>query len=166
MKPTSLKNLTGFFILSLIFGFFIPNIYENISGTYIPVSLNTAIALIILNAALLYWILIFRNRINSANQKNKDILKRKTPPHPLVSARTVALAFAGSRAGTLIFGFYAGLLINFLPKIELAPIQNRIFKAIVIVITSLVLIGLSLWLEKICRIKESDDEPGEGTSFA
>ncbi|MFZ9802572.1 MAG: DUF3180 domain-containing protein [Candidatus Nanopelagicales bacterium] len=166
MKPTSLKNLTGFFLLSLIFGFFIPNIYENISSTYIPVSLNTAIALIILNAALLYWILIFRNRMNSANQKNKDILKRKTPPHPLVSARTVALAFAGSRAGTLIFGFYAGLLINFLPKIELAPIQNRIFKAIVIVITSLVLIGLSLWLEKICRIKESDDEPGEGTSFA
>ncbi|MGA0082991.1 MAG: DUF3180 domain-containing protein [Candidatus Nanopelagicales bacterium] len=166
MKPTSLKNLTGFFLLSLIFGFFIPNIYENISSTYIPVSLNTAIALIILDAALLYWILIFRNRINSANQKNKDILKRKTPPHPLVSARTVALAFAGSRAGTLIFGFYAGLLINFLPKIELAPIQNRIFKAIVIVITSLVLIGLSLWLEKICRIKESDDEPGEGTSFA
>ncbi|MGA1390846.1 MAG: DUF3180 domain-containing protein [Candidatus Nanopelagicales bacterium] len=166
MKPTSLKNLTGFFLLSLIFGFFIPNIYENISSTYIPVSLNTAIALIILNAALLYWILIFRNRMNSANQKNKDILKRKTPPHPLVSARTVALAFAGSRTGTLIFGFYAGLLINFLPKIELAPIQNRIFKAIVIVITSLVLIGLSLWLEKICRIKESDDEPGEGTSFA
>ncbi|MFZ9875939.1 MAG: DUF3180 domain-containing protein [Candidatus Nanopelagicales bacterium] len=166
MKPTSLKNLTGFFLLSLIFGFFIPNIYENISSTYIPVSLNTAIALIILDAALLYWILIFRNRINSANQKNKDILKRKTPPHPLVSARTVALAFAGSRTGTLIFGFYAGLLINFLPKIELAPIQNRIFKAIVIVITSLVLIGLSLWLEKICRIKESDDEPGEGTSFA
>jgi hypothetical protein len=166
MKPTSLKNLSGFFILSLIFGFFIPSIYENISGTYITVSLNTAIALIILNAALLYWILIFRNRINSANQKNKDILKRKTPPHPLVSARTVALAFAGSRAGTLIFGFYAGFVINFLPKIELAPIQNRIFKAIVIVITSLVLIGLSLWLEKICRIKESDDEPGEGTSFA
>ncbi len=166
MKPTTVKNLSAFFIVASIFGFFVPSIYENITGTYIPVSLNTAIALIILNSALLYWILIFKKRINSAADKNKDLLKRKAPPHPLVSARTVALSFAGSRAGTLIVGFYFGLIVNLTPKIELSPIQNRIVTSIVIVISSLILIGLSLWLEKICRIKESDDEPGDGTSFA
>jgi hypothetical protein len=28
------------------------------------------------------------------------------------------------------------------------------------------LLGLSLWLEKICRIKDSDDKPGDNASFA
>lgn len=166
MKPTTIKNLGSFFIFATIFGYFVPSIYENITGTYIPVSVNTAIALLILNASLLYWIIIFKNRLKSSTDKNKDVLKRKTPPHPLVSARTVALAFAGSRAGTLILGFYFGLIINFLPKLELSPIQTRIFTSLVIVLFSIILISLSLWLEKICRIKESDDEPGEGTSFA
>ncbi|MFM1826009.1 MAG: hypothetical protein RLZZ37_644 [Actinomycetota bacterium] len=166
MKPTTTKNLSAFFIFAAIIGFFVPRIYENLTGTYIPVSLNTAIALIILDAALLYWIIIFNNRLKSATDKNKEVLKRKTPPHPLVSARTVALSFAGSRAGTLILGFYFGLILNFLPKIDLSPIQNRIITALLIGISSLILIGLSLWLEKICRIKETDDEPGDSTSFA
>ena len=166
MKPTTVKNLSLFFIVASIFGYFVPSIYENVTGTYIPVSLNTAIALVILNATLLYWILIFKKRLTSSTDKNKEILKRKTPPHPLVSARTVALSFAGSRAGTLILGFYFGLIINLLPKLDLSPIQDRLITAFVIVISSVILIGLSLWLEKICRIKESDDEPGDGTSFA
>lgn len=166
MKPTTAKNLSSFFIFAAIIGYFVPSIYENLTGTFIPVSINTAIALFVLNAALLYWIIIFKNRLKSANDKNKEALKRKTPPHPLVAARTVALAFAGSRAGTLIFGFYFGLGINFLPKLELLPVQNRIFISLVIMVFAIILIGLSLWLEKICRIKDSDDEPGQGTSFA
>jgi hypothetical protein len=28
------------------------------------------------------------------------------------------------------------------------------------------LLVLSLWLEKICRIKDSDDKPGDNASFA
>ena len=58
-------------IISLTF--FIPNIYENLSGTYIPVSANTAVALFVLNAALLYWILIFKNRLRSSKDKEKEI---------------------------------------------------------------------------------------------
>ncbi len=166
MKPTNLKNLSGFLLFSGIFGFFIPSIYENLTGTYIPVSVNTTIALIILNAALFYWIIIFKNRLKGAQDKNKEALKRKSPPHPLVSARTVALSFAGSRAGSLILGFYFGLIVNLLPKLDLTPIRSRILTAITIAFFSIVLIGLSLWLEKICRIKDSDDEPGDGKSFA
>ena len=166
MKPTTTKNLVSFIFISIIIGFFIPNIYENLSGTYIPVSVNTAVALFVLNAALLYWILIFKNRLRSSKDKEKEIQKRKTPPHPLVAARTVALSFAGSRAGSLILGFYIGLELNFLPNLKLTPIKDRALVSLWIVILAVVLVGLSLWLEKICRIKDSDDEPGDNTTFA
>jgi hypothetical protein len=35
-----------------------------------------------------------------------------------------------------------------------------------IIALSAVLLALSLWLEKICRIKDSDDKPGDNASFA
>jgi glucan phosphoethanolaminetransferase (alkaline phosphatase superfamily) len=105
MKPTTFKNIMSFVLLAVIVGYLIPNIYENLTATYIPVSSNTVIALLLLNLSLLYWIVIFKNRLKDARKKNQDISKRKSPPHPLVAARTVALAFAGSRAASLILGF-------------------------------------------------------------
>jgi len=166
MKPTTFRNILSFIFLAAIVGYFIPNIYENITANYIPVSTNTIIALLLLNLSLLYWIVIFKNRLKDARNKTQDISKRKIPPHPLVAARTVALAFAGSRAACLILGFYLGAVLNFLPNFDLSPIQSRIRVSLAIIALSAVLLGLSLWLEKICRITDSDDKPGDNASFA
>jgi hypothetical protein len=166
MKPTTFRNVLSFIFVGAIVGSLIPSIYENITSTYIPVSTNTVIALLLLNLALLYWIVIFKNRLKDARDKNQDILKRKSPPHPLVAARTVALAFAGSRAASLILGFYLGAVLNFLPNFDLSPIKSRISVSLAIIALSAVLLALSLWLEKICRIKDSDDKPGDNASFA
>lgn len=166
MKPTTFKNILSIIFPAAIVGYLIPNIYENITAAYIPVSSNTIIALALLNITLLYWIVIFKNRLKDAREKTQDISKRKSPPHPLVAARTVALAFAGSRAASLILGFYLGAVLNFLPNLDLSPIQSRMSVSLAIIGLSAVLLGLSLWLEKICRIKDSDDKPGDNTSFA
>jgi hypothetical protein len=166
MKPTTFRNVLSFIFVAAIVGSLIPSIYENITSTYIPVSINTVIALLLLNLALLYWIVIFKNRLKDARDKNQYILKRKSPPHPLVAARTVALAFAGSRAASLILGFYLGAILNFLPNLDLSPIKSRISVSLAIIALSAVLLALSLWLEKICRIKDSDDKPGDNASFA
>ena len=166
MKPTTFRNVLSFIFVAAIVGSLIPSIYENITSTYIPVSTNTVIALLLLNLALLYWTVIFKNRLKDARDKNQDILKRKSPPHPLVAARTVALAFAGSRAASLILGFYLGAILNFLPNLDLSPIKSRISVSLAIIALSAVLLALSLWLEKICRIKDSDDKPGDNASFA
>jgi hypothetical protein len=166
MKPTTFRNVLSFIFVAAIVGSLIPSIYENITSTYIPVSTNTVIALLLLNLALFYWIVIFKNRLKDARDKNQDILKRKSPPHPLVAARTVALAFAGSRAASLILGFYLGAILNFLPNLDLSPIKSRISVSLAIIALSAVLLALSLWLEKICRIKDSDDKPGDNASFA
>lgn len=166
MKPTTFKSVFSLILFAGIFGFFIPSIYENLTGTFIPVSSNTIIAIMVLNLALIYWIIMFKNRLRDARDKSRDILHRKTPPHPLVAARTVALAFAGSRAASLIIGFYLGAIFNFLPNLELSPIQTRFFISIAIIVASSILLTLSLWLEKICKITDSDDKPGGNTSFA
>ena len=166
MKPTTLKNILSFIFIAAIVGYLIPSIYENITATYIPVSSNTVIALLLLNLTLLYWIVIFKNRLKDAREKTQDISKRKSPPHPLVAARTVALALAGSRAASLILGFYLGAILNFLPNLDLSPIRSRFSVSLAIIALSAVLLGLSLWLEKICRIKDSDDKPGDNASFA
>ena len=76
MKPTTFKNILSFIFLAAIVGYLIPNIYENLTATYIPVSSNTVIALLLLNLTLLYWIVIFKNRLKDAREKTQDISKR------------------------------------------------------------------------------------------
>jgi hypothetical protein len=166
MKPTTRKNIFSFIFIATIVGYFLPSIYENIFATYIPVSMNTVFALILLDFALLYWLLIFKNRLKNARDNKQDASRRKSPPHPLVAARTVALAFAGSRSACLILGFYLGTIFNFLPNLELSPIKTRFSISLVILALSAILLGFSLWLEKICRIKDSNDKPGDNASFA
>ncbi len=166
MKPTETRNLITWSVFGLIFGYFIPQIYKNISGSFFPVSNNTFLALVVLDASLLYWIIIFRSRLKITKKKEIENNKKKLPPHPLVAARTVALAFAGSRAGVLILNFYLGVIVSFIPGLSLNPVQNRITTSIFIIISAGILLGLSLWLEKICRIKDSDDKPGDNTSLA
>ena len=51
MKPTTLKNILSFIFIAAIVGYLIPNIYENLTATYIPVSSNTVIALLLSNLA-------------------------------------------------------------------------------------------------------------------
>ena len=51
MKPTTRKNIFSFIFIATIVGYFLPSIYENIFATYIPVSMNTVFALILLDFA-------------------------------------------------------------------------------------------------------------------
>jgi hypothetical protein len=77
---------------------------------------------------------------------------------PLVAARTAALALAGSRTGALLLGGYGGLALRLAQETAVAAGRERLLASALAAVGGLVLAGLSLWLERICRLPEDPDE--------
>lgn len=83
------------------------------------------------------------------------------PVEPLVVARFVVLAKASSVAGALFTGVYGGILVwvwgessgNQHAAADIAPAAEGLAAA-------LLLVAAALWLERCCRVPESDSDRG------
>lgn len=128
-------------------GLFGPSIYENLTSRLIFVHLNTALAVFILNITILFWGVNFRSRL-------KNQIKYQ-PVSAMVAARTTALAFAASRTGALLTGFYFGVAIFLIPALSNSANNQRLTNTLITSVLTLWLLFLGLWLEKICQVPQS-----------
>jgi hypothetical protein len=82
---------------------------------------------------------------------------------PLAVARYAVLAKASSLAGALYAGFSAGVLAWLLLEPTKAA-RDDVPAAIGGVVASLALVGAALWLERACRVPDSDERRGSDES--
>lgn len=90
------------------------------------------------------------------------------PVPPLVAARLVALAKAGSLAGVLLAGAWAGVLAVLAGHLgDSAPARTAALVAGTALLAALALVAASLALEHACRLPPEDGDapgtPGGGT---
>jgi len=118
----------------------------------LPVPAINAVTMWLLAATLLIWTLLARRRLQGKEPGNR------LPP--MVAARTVALAMAGSRVGALVFGFYLGLAALNLQLTRTPDVDNRLITIALVAAASLLLTVTAVWLERLCQIKQP---PTDGT---
>jgi hypothetical protein len=111
-----------------------------------PVSLGSAFAMILVFVTLLLWTVMTRARLKPGATLNRL--------HPIVAARSAALAMAASRVGSLAFGFYVGVLLANIAADYSSAGTDRIRISAATAIASLLTAVVALWLERICRVKE------------
>lgn len=76
------------------------------------------------------------------------------PILPLTVARYAALAKSGSLAGAIVGGAWAGVLVYVVPRLEQrAPAADALTSALGL-LAALALVLVSLWLERVCRVKD------------
>jgi len=114
----------------------------------VPITMPVVMALLALTTAL--WARGTRARL--AGRPGTK------PMDPIVAARSAALAMAASRAGALVAGFYAGVLVDLVPRFDVPGVRERGVIAIATVVMAVLLALAGLWLERICRIPPSDDD--------
>jgi hypothetical protein len=115
-----------------------------------PVSIGSAFAMILVFVSLLVWTLMTRARLKPGATINRL--------HPIVAARTAALAMSASRVGSLVFGFYVGVLLANLAADFSSAGTDRIRISAVTATASLLTAIIAIWLERICRLKEPPSE--------
>ncbi|MDO9484922.1 MAG: DUF3180 domain-containing protein [Actinomycetota bacterium] len=154
MKPTRVRLLLALAVLAGSVGWAIALLVENQSGRALPIPWLAAATLWFLAIALFAWTVLARPR-----------LKRKSghrPMAPLVAARTAALAMAGSRTGSLVAGFYAGICIGTVPSRATEAGSATMWISLASAAGALALAAAALWLEHICRLPTDTDGKDSG----
>jgi hypothetical protein len=157
MQPTKISMLSALAILAAAVGWSVAQLWPRFFGQGMPVSVGSAIAMILVFVTLLVWTLMTRARLKPDATVNRL--------HPIVAARTAALAMSASRVGSLALGFYAGVLLaNFVADKSSAG-NTRIQISAVTAAASLLTAIVAVWLERICQIKEppADNETRNGS---
>ncbi len=157
MQQTKISMLAVLAVLAAAVGWSFAQLWPTFFGQGMPVSVGSAIAMILVFVTLLIWTLMTRARLKPDATVNRL--------HPIVAARTAALAMSASRVGSLAFGFYVGVFLANIVADYSSAGTDRIRISAVTAFASLLTAAVALWLEKICRLKEppADHEPRNGS---
>ena len=148
MKPTKLSSLLKqLIIISWLFGVLFYVLREQFQY-FIQVPLNLPIAILSLVVAIASWTLLARNRISGPTKTFT----------PIQSARTAALALAGSQTGILLAGGSIGVASSYLLASPTAANTDRIQVLSGTAVAALLLVVVSLWLERICLVPDQKDD--------
>jgi hypothetical protein len=147
--PTPLRLLVLLAGLAATAGWGLAQVWDSVTGTYLPVPWTAAIGLGALAVALLVWTVLARPRL----ARKPDT----RPLDPIVAARTAALAMAASRTGAVVGGLYLGIAAAFAPILGQEPGRARVLSAGAAVLAAVAVVVVALWLERCCRLP---DPPG------
>lgn len=153
VQPTRPSALGAVFVLAASFGWSVIRLWSRWSDEGPSVPWLAAVTMTLLFLSLLGWALVARNKIQPEPGKPRW--------HPLVAARTVALAMAASRVGSLAAGFYFGFLMASLDGFSSPAGRQRVLVSGVIVLASVGTVVVALWLERICQLPQP---PASATS--
>ena len=147
-KPSLLVSLA---LLSGSLGWALAHLWSRWFDTQMPLPGLTAVTMWTLAITLFIWTLSIRSKVNPKPGQPRV--------HPLVAARSAALALSASRTGALAFGFYTGVLLVNLALPHSDARHSRIVISALVIVASSCFTLIALWLERICQIpKPPTDE--------
>ena len=150
IKPTHIRSLLVSTTVFAIVGWISARMWMSVTGRGLSVPYMTALTLWVFAFCLLGWTLMSR-----------DTLQPKTgrrPLEPIIAARTAALAMAASRMASWVGGFYIGVLVWNLMRLDTPTGSQRAIVSGLNVAAAVVIAIIALWLESKCRLPEKQDE--------
>lgn len=125
-------------------------------GLATPVLPATALATmaVIVVITLILGLKILRWR----NANKPDSKAKKTVLDPLLAARTLVLAQACAYAGAVLLGWHVGIFLDQVRIWSLHTNQGIMWLALAMAAGGLVMIGVGLVVERICRIPPEDGD--------
>lgn len=150
MTPTRLRLLLLLALLAAVAGWAVTRLVDTFASRSLPVPWTATVVMGVLALALLLWALGTRSRLSGRPGTR--------PMDPIVAARTAALAMAGSRTGAIVSGFYLGVALGLAPGWDVEYVRTQAIAAGVTSVVSLLVVAVSLWLERICRLPPDLDD--------
>jgi hypothetical protein len=158
MTQTSPAALLRIAFAGSLIGWLFDSLWQSIVGTLFRWGWGSPASMLIASLTLGAWSWAIHNRLPRRIKNAKGEFEHQralAPLSPLVAARTAALAFAGSRTGAAVGGFYLGCAA--FARFETEAAANHSWTSLLTSIFSLVLVVISLWLERRCQLPPDID---------
>ena len=82
--------------------------------------------------------------------------------NPLLAARTVLLAQAGAYTGATLAGWHTALLVFQINMLAVRSSWGHVFEAGIAVLAGLIMVGVGLWVENMCKTPPGDSSDAAG----
>jgi hypothetical protein len=157
MGPTRKRDLAVAAVLAAVAAYPVVSVLYH---WFPPITLFTGISLLLLGTAEAAWGFYVRSKINSG-----QIGDVRGWLHPLAVARTVMIAKASAWVGTMMLGWWAGVVAYVVPKRSSLRVAGEdTAGAVVAAVSALALIVAALWLQHCCEKPEEPPDPRDGAA--
>jgi hypothetical protein len=150
MRPTPISLLATLAVLAATAGWAGVRLLDGLAGRSVQVPVSAPATLAVFALSLLMWALLARPRLQRRPGTK--------PLNPIVAARTAALAMAASRTGALVLGAYLGSAMGLLPRWNTGGGRDSVLASLITATCAAAVVGIALWLERLCRVRDGDDE--------
>ncbi|MEU9590448.1 DUF3180 domain-containing protein [Streptomyces sp. NPDC048219] len=153
MKELRIRMLAGVFVVAAVLSWAGARLWNSI-GTLPSVPLAAPIVLAVIAVILLATALSIRARLKA----QRDRVPGAKGVDPLMAARAVVFGQASALVAALVAGMYGGTGVFLLEYLDIPARRDQAIYAGFSVLTGVGVIAAAVFLERVCKLPEDDDD--------
>ncbi|CAL9497762.1 hypothetical protein SUDANB145_03353 [Streptomyces sp. enrichment culture] len=161
MKELRIRVLAGVFVVAGILSWAGARLWNSV-GTLPSVPLAAPIVLALIAAVLLATALSLRARLKAQRER----VPGAKGVDPLMAARAVVFGQASALVAALVAGMYGGTGVFLLEQLDIPARRDQAVYAGFAVLAAIGVIAAALFLERVCKLPEDEDDDHPGAASA
>ncbi|MFC7012517.1 DUF3180 domain-containing protein [Streptomyces viridiviolaceus] len=161
MKELRIRVLAGVFVVAGILSWAGARLWNSI-GTLPSVPLAAPVVLALIAVVLLATALSLRARLKA----QRDRVPGAKGVDPLMAARAVVFGQASALVAALVAGMYGGTGVFLLESLDIPARRDQAIYSGFSVLAGIGVIAAAIFLERVCRLPEDDDNDHAGAAPA
>ncbi|WP_326711834.1 DUF3180 domain-containing protein [Streptomyces sp. NBC_01474] len=161
MKQLRIRTLAGLFLGAGVLSWAGARLWDSV-GTLPRVPLAAPIVLAVIAVILLATALSIRARLRAQRERRPGA----KGVDPLMAARALVFGQASALVAALVAGMYGGTGAFLLEHLDVPARRDQAIYAGFSVLTGIAVIAAALFLERVCKLPEDDDEDHGGAAPA
>lgn len=153
MKQLRIRVLAGVFVVAGILSWAGARLWHAV-GTLPSVPVAAPIVLAVIAVILTATALSLRARLKAQRERRPDA----KGVDPLMAARAVVFGQASALVAALVAGVYGGTGVFLLESLDIPARRDQAIYAGLSVLASVGIIAAALFLERVCKLPEDDDD--------
>ncbi|MEU8654802.1 DUF3180 domain-containing protein [Streptomyces sp. NPDC048737] len=161
MRELRIRMLAGVFVVAGVLSWAGARLWNSI-GTLPSVPLAAPVVLAVIAVVLLATALSIRARLKAQRERRPEA----KGVDPLMAARAVVFGQASALVAALVAGMYGGVGIFLLESLDIPARRDQAIYAGFSVLAGIGVIAAAIFLERVCKLPEDDDDNSGAASAA
>jgi len=161
VRELRIRVLAGVFVVAAILSWAGARLWNSI-GTLPSVPLAAPIVLALIAVVLTATALSIRARLKAQRERRPEA----KGVDPLMAARAVVFGQASALVAALVAGMYGGTGVFLLELLDIPARRDQAIYAGFSVVAGIAVIAAAIFLERVCKLPEDDDDHNNGAATA